>query len=218
MSAAQRMVQRAWLIGVVGCSSSLSPRTTSPAVTATAAPAPAERVVTSAEARSVGPSSSAPPPATPPSIDAEQRATLAALEAVVAALATKGSPREVADAVGRVVTEVERGRFEVEPRDPALTRIDIGRSSATSVAANVTLHAPTSARMLGAQFGVLREFEYLHEFDASLPMVACRALPGGDEIVIMIIVDGHPADPGVVPITAVEITRRTGDNSYCGSR
>ena len=218
MNAAQCIIQRAWLMGVVACTASPSSRMPSSAT----APALVEPVAMSATGRSVGAGSSPPTPApaaTPlPSIDAEQRAILNALDAVVAALATNGSPRDVADVVGRAMTEVERGRFEVEPRDPALTRIDLGRSSSTSVTANVVTRMPTSVRILGTRFGDFKEFEYLHEFDAAYPLVACRALPAGDEIVLMIILDGHPADPGAVPISAIEITRRGGDNSYCASR
>lgn len=209
------VVQAAWLVALVGGAATASPHR----------PAVATRRANASDASAVRPrprvavvAVEAPPPPPPPVIDAEQRAILDALETVVAALATTGTPREVAFALGGSATEVELGRLEAASPHPALTRVDIGRSSAASVAANVTTRTPISVRVLGTRFGDFEEFEYLHEFDASLPMVACRVLSGGDEIVLMIILDGHPADPGAAPVTAVEITRRAGANSYCASR
>lgn len=220
MSAATWIMPCAWLVGA-GCAPPARPPSSGPVVVAPVAsrgPVPTPAAPRGNAPRPSPPARPTAPPA-PPSIDAEQRALLDALEAVATALATTRAPREIADALGRAVKEVERGRFEVEPRDPALTRIGIAQWSASQLTANVTARTSTTARILSTQFGDFEELVYLHEFDAAYPLVACRTLPDGDELTITINLDGHPTDPGAVRVTDFEIERRAArERSSCASR
>ena len=162
----------------------------------------------------------APPPLPrplppPPAVDAEQRAILDALETVARTLETPHPPKELAQALGTIVPSTADPReedatywIEVKPLDAAFRRIRVGiHRSPTAGGVEVTVRTPTSAVILGTQFGVLIEAGLVPEFDDPYWLVTCRQLPDGASVSIEVMFDWKPKLGAAEPTSTVYLQR-----------
>jgi hypothetical protein len=156
-----------------------------------------------------------PPPPPPPVVDAEQRAILDALEVVARTLETPHPPKELAQALGTIVPSTADPReedatywIEVKPLDAAFRRIRVGiHRSPTAGGVEVTVRTPTSAVILGTQFGVLIEAGLVPEFDDPYWLVTCRQLPDGASVSIEVMFDWKPKLGAAEPTSTVYLQR-----------
>lgn len=164
-----------------------------------------------------------PPPPPPPVVDAEQRAILDALETVARTLETPHPPKELAQALGTIVSSTADPQeedatywIEVKPRDAALRRIRVGiHRSPTEGRVEVTVRTPTSAVILGTRFGVLTEAGLMPEFEDPYWLTTCRPLPDAMALSVDVLFDRKPALAEAEPTSVVYLERQRDPYHVC---